>query len=763
MKLNSLSLVVGFCMLIGALSPVSAQTSSFRVASGLSSPLYGTFAPGDTDRMFLVEQGNAGTARIKVLDLNTNSVLASPFLTISGMSTGGERGLLGLAFDPDYANNGHFYIYGSFPGGGNHRSIIRRYSVQGDPATSNTADPASAFQVMSFNQPFSNHNGGWIGFNPTSSDPYLYIATGDGGSANDPQNNSQDITNNRLGKMLRIDVSRDDFPASAASNYGIPATNPFVGVTGDDEIWSYGLRNHWRNSFDRATGDLWIGDVGQNAREEINWQPADSPGGENWGWRVKEGLNCFDNSQAGGNPPCNFNGFSDPVYTYSHNSGQFGGFSVTGGYVYNGSVSQYEGLYFFADFVTNNIWTIDPHAENIQTSVIRRNGELPTNISGFNGISSFAEDADGEMYVFSFNGNIFRVESTARDAVWNGNDGAAGGAGDGVSWSDPNNWTRDGNVDTLMVSKDRVIFGPGPSSTNVDLQGDRSVGGMRVTSDYSFGGGVLRVLSGKVDVAGGATARINSPVGAENNNNALKKYGAGKLYVNDVAAQVAVLEGTLGGSGSIGFINVYEGGTVNPGDGVGQLNTDDFEMRSGSVLEIDVSTAGSDLLSVAGPAVVDGRLKIEGGAYTPAMRGDIDQFLLLAANSITGEFDDATYNGVALDDTLENIHVGGGLFIGLTRSSTEVSIYAYYALPGDANGDGVVDAVDFIAWNDNKFTGGTDWTTGDFDGNGITDAADFIQWNDFKFQSVTLPRPVPEPSAWALLLGCLALACRTRR
>ena len=184
-----------FVFLVGIVAATSsvefcqAQTSGQRVAGGLSNPLYGTFAPGDSDRLFLLEEGGGGTARIKILDLNSSSVLATPFLTISGMSTGGERGLLGMAFDPDYANNGYFYIYGSFPGAGNHQSRIRRYTVN-DPATSNTANPASAFEVLSFSQPFSNHNGGWIGFDPTSSDPYLYIATGDGGSADDPQNNA---------------------------------------------------------------------------------------------------------------------------------------------------------------------------------------------------------------------------------------------------------------------------------------------------------------------------------------------------------------------------------------------------------------------------------------------------------------------------------------------------------------------------------------------------------------------------------------------
>ena len=392
---------------------VSAQTSLQRVTSGLSNGLYLTHIPGDTSRAFMLEQSSG---RIRSLDSNTGSV--ATYMTVPGLATGGERGLLGLAFDPNYETNGHFYTYSSHPSGlsGNHRSEVRRYTVNGDPATSNSADPASAQLVMTFVQPFSNHNGGWIGFDPTADNSNLYIAAGDGGSGGDPGDRVQDITNQPLGKMLRIDVSGDDFPTDPNKNYKIPSSNPFVGQTGDDEIWAYGLRNSWRNSFDRKTGDFWIADVGQNAREEINFQPADSPGGENYGWRVMEGTACFNNNSVG--PPCFDDSFTDPVYDYLHNGGNFGGFSVTGGYVHRGSIAQYEGLYFFGDYVTENIWTVDPYANDIAASVVRRNTELPTSVGSVSGLTSFGEDANGEMYVVSGNGNVYRMQTTSQDAVW---------------------------------------------------------------------------------------------------------------------------------------------------------------------------------------------------------------------------------------------------------------------------------------------------------------------------------------------------------
>ncbi len=365
-----------------------------RVAFGLDRPLYVTAPPGDTDRLFIVEQH---TGRIKILNLSTGGVNATPFLDIDGVSTGNEQGLLGLAFDPNYAANGFFYVNFTETNG---TTNIRRYQVSaGNP---DIADGSTAMTIMTYAQPFSNHNGGWLGFGP---DGFLYISSGDGGSGNDPGNRAQDITDQRLGKILRIDVNGDDFPADTTRNYAIPSSNPFVGRTGDDEIWAYGLRNPWRASFDRLTDDLYIADVGQNQREEINFQPASSKGGENYGWRVMEGTRC---NIAGDPLPCNDASFTPPIHEYSHTAGPDGGFSITGGYVYRGPIPDLQGIYFFADYVSNQIWSFRFDGAN-KTDFANRTAELSADIGTVQSISSFGEDAYGNLYIVSLDGEVFKI------------------------------------------------------------------------------------------------------------------------------------------------------------------------------------------------------------------------------------------------------------------------------------------------------------------------------------------------------------------
>ena len=365
-----------------------------RVVSGLSRPLYVTAPPGDTGRLFIVEQH---TGRIKILNLNTGIVNALPFLDIDGLSTGNEQGLLGLAFDPNYAGNGFFYVNFTETNG---TTNIRRYQVSaGDP---DIADASTTATVMTYAQPFSNHNGGWLGFGP---DGFLYISSGDGGSGNDPGNRAQDITDQRLGKILRINVNGDDFPADATRNYAIPTDNPFVGVAGDDEIWAYGLRNPWRASFDRLTGDLYIADVGQNQREEINFQPASSKGGENYGWRVMEGTRCnIPNDPL----PCGDASFTPPIHEYSHTPGSDGGFSITGGYVYRGPIPDLQGIYFFADYVSNQIWSFRFDGAN-KTDFANRTAQVSVDAGSVQSISSFGEDASGNLYIVSLDGEVFTI------------------------------------------------------------------------------------------------------------------------------------------------------------------------------------------------------------------------------------------------------------------------------------------------------------------------------------------------------------------
>ncbi len=369
----------------------SAQDIASRlVVSGLSRPVYATHAPGDESRLFIIEK----RGRIRILDLDTETLNSDYFLDIDSITTGGtstssEQGLLGLAFNPDYQNNGSFYVCHT-PTAGSGDTYIRRYNRGAD---ADHASTAGSLTIMSYDQPYSNHNGGFIEFGP---DGYLYIFSGDGGSAGDPGNRAQDITNQRLGKILRIDVDN-------GTPYSIPSDNPFVGVSGDDEIYAYGLRNPWRSAFDRETGDLWIADVGQNAREEVNFIPADEISGANFGWKCKEGLSTYSSSCGSSGP------FFDPQIVYNHNSS--GGYSITGGYPYRGcAIPELQGTYFYADYVLSNFWSAVPQ-KNGSVTVTSRNSDIRTSTGGvsINQVTSFGEDARGEMYIVSQSGRIFKI------------------------------------------------------------------------------------------------------------------------------------------------------------------------------------------------------------------------------------------------------------------------------------------------------------------------------------------------------------------
>ncbi len=391
-----------FLLVIGTGIPAVGQQviQATRVATRLSRPVFATAAPGDSSRLFILEQH---TGRIEILDQSTGQLLATPYLDLARLSTGGEQGLLGMAFDPNFSDTGEFYVNYTESSG---RTNIVRYRVSEDP---NVADANSAETILTISQPQSNHNAGWMDFGP---DGLLYVAVGDGGSSNDQGTghtpsigNGQDLTDNLLGKMLRLDVSRDDFPNDENRNYGIPPTNPFVGADGDDEIWAYGLRNSWRNSFDSLTGDLWIADVGQGQREEINFQSADSTGGENYGWRLREGT--IQTPSVGGPEPPDYVG---PIYDYRHSSSSTGGFSVTGGYVYRGPLPALQGHYFFADFVSNQVWSLRFDGEKVVDFQIRTD-QIVTDAGSLEGISSFGEDHEGNLYVVSLSGSIFRFDN----------------------------------------------------------------------------------------------------------------------------------------------------------------------------------------------------------------------------------------------------------------------------------------------------------------------------------------------------------------
>ncbi len=392
--------VAGFSLFLSLTA--AAETSSHgpvileKVTSGLDRPIYVTAPPGESDRLFLVEQ--SGTVRL--FDRIDEELREEPFLDISdevpSLSGGDERGLLGLAFHPDYANTGRFYINFTDL---NANTVIRRYQVSGDP---DIADAGSAEDLLTVSQPFGNHNGGWMGFGP---DGYLYIASGDGGSGNDPQDHGQ-RTETLLGAMLRIDSGGDDFPEDTDRNYAIPADNPFA--DGDDgiqdprpEIWAYGLRNPWRASFDRETGDLWIADVGQSEREEINFQPADSPGGENYGWRIMEGTHF-----TGNDPGASTEDLIDPIHEYDFSDGRK---AIIGGYVYRGKAMPHlRGSYFYADYMADFVESLRYDGETV--SDFTDWTDAFTDSSG-NLIrpTSFGEDPDGELYLTTLTGDVYRI------------------------------------------------------------------------------------------------------------------------------------------------------------------------------------------------------------------------------------------------------------------------------------------------------------------------------------------------------------------
>lgn len=369
-----------------ALGVSGAQAlSGAVVATDLSQPLYLTAPTGD-NRLFVLEKG--GTVRI----IANGQTLATPFLDLSTkVDTAGERGLLGLAFDPGYASNGRFYV--NYIDKTTLNTVVERYTVA-NPA-SNVANPGSAQNVISIPQePFANHKAGWLGFRPGDS-KNLYIATGDGGDANDPHDNAQN-RNNLLGKVLRIDVS------GAGTGYTVATDNPFVNQADTrPEIWALGVRNPWRNSFDRQTGDFWIADVGQDVREEINLEKEGDPGGHNYGWRLREG--SIATPAVGGEAP----GLTDPLFDYAHLGAPDGlGNSITGGYVYRGpSIGDADGRYFFADFVSNRLFSFYLGADGKPVD-LRDDTSAWLAGTGLSGLDSFGEDGVGRLYAIGINGVV---------------------------------------------------------------------------------------------------------------------------------------------------------------------------------------------------------------------------------------------------------------------------------------------------------------------------------------------------------------------
>jgi glucose/arabinose dehydrogenase len=381
LALSLTALLLSFLAAEAAVAQLPPAVTLRQVATGLSSPVQVTHAGDGSGRIFIVQKG--GSIRI----LKNGSLLPTAFLSIPSLiSTSGERGLLGLAFHPQYQTNRRFFVFYARASDG----ALRVSSFTASLANPDVADTGSEQPVITVPHPGQdNHNGGHIAFGP---DGYLYIATGDGGGGGDTSNNAQNL-NVLLGKLLRLDVS-------PASGYTIPPTNPFASGGGAAEIWAYGLRNPWKFSFDRYTGDLYIGDVGQETIEEINFQPAGVAGGRNYGWRVFEGNNCY-NPQTN----CSLPNHTPPILTYNHGSGN----AVTGGYVYRGVKSRaLRGFYIYSDSGSSRVWAATRFNNSWVNAVLI---EPPSVLSG---VTSFGEDESGEIYVASFgNGRLYAIDGPA--------------------------------------------------------------------------------------------------------------------------------------------------------------------------------------------------------------------------------------------------------------------------------------------------------------------------------------------------------------
>lgn len=373
-----------------AFDPTKVDLRLTLVKSGLSKPVLVTHAGDGSGRLFVVEQ----TGKIRIITRG-GTLLAAPFIDFTSLvSKGSEQGLLGLAFHPRFETNGFFFVNYTDTSGD---TIINRYKAS---PGANTASRGTGLRIMRIDQPYSNHNGGHMAFGP---DGYLYIGMGDGGSAGDPGNRAQSV-NSLLGKMLRIDVNR----WSGGKRYSSPSTNPYVGRTGLDEIWSRGLRNPWRWSFD-GSRRLWIGDVGQNRYEEINRSnPSGStPAGRaaNYGWRQLEGRACYNPSSG-----CSTSGKHMPLVVYSHAVSGPDNCAVTGGYVYRGTASPVlVGGYLYGDFCSGRIWVVSASAYTPATGrLVHGPGDTPALL-----ISSFGEDEAGELYVCDLSGRIYRISATS--------------------------------------------------------------------------------------------------------------------------------------------------------------------------------------------------------------------------------------------------------------------------------------------------------------------------------------------------------------
>ncbi len=399
-------------------SPSAAvNLSATRVASGLVRPTFVTAPPGDTSRLFILEQWSGN---VLILDLATQTLRPQPFITQPNISLGTEQGLLGMAFHPDYPATPYVYLSYTRSNGANR---ITRYTVSSNP---DSLDFSTALHVLTVPQPAADQNGGWIGFGPEG---FLYIAIGDGGGLGDDDpghdplvGNGQSLTT-RLAKILRIDVD-------GGSPYVVPPSNPFFAMgSPSNEIWAYGLRNPWRVAFDRMTGDMYVADVGASAREEVDFRAAAAPGGANFGWREFQGSQIFNCPG-----PCDSTGHVRPIHEYLHSAPEQP-CAIIGGYVYRGSaIPSLAGHYFFGDLCSNQIWTLRV-VGGVATDLQDRTADIaPGGLLDIIGITSFGEDAAGEIYVCdNADGEVWKIIQDPTSV----SPGDGSGVALGAAWPNP--------------------------------------------------------------------------------------------------------------------------------------------------------------------------------------------------------------------------------------------------------------------------------------------------------------------------------------
>ena len=687
---QSLALLTS-CWLWFIASTAAAQPAMLvsRVATGLDRPVFATTIPGDDARMFILEQH---TGRIQIMDLASGEIANDPLLQVPGVGTGNEQGLLGLAFDPAFNENGYFYVNTA----NSSRTTVERYQFTNNP---NAVDLATATPVISYSQPQRNHNGGWMGFDPTSTDPYLYISSGDGGAGDDQGDghtpgigNAQDLTNNLLGKILRIDVSTDAFPNDNTRNYSIPVSNPFVNDAADSEIWAYGLRNAWRSSFDRATGDLYIADVGQREIEEINFQPASSQGGENYGWRLREG--SIQTPNVGGPEPLDH---APPIHEYRHINGPDGGFSVTGGYVYRGPIESLRGQYFFSDFVSNQIWSLR-HDGNQTTELTNWTESVVTDAGAMASISSFAEDNQGNLYVLSLNGDIFRIDDLTEltTIVPTGSEWAYldDGSNQGTAWSrigfDDSTWERGPAELGYGDGDEATVVDFGTSSVNkhettyfrheFDVQDPALIDSLSLSLLYDDGAAVY--LNGTEIVR----ANLRSDAAFDDFSDDSRRgedqfdsFGVDPALLNPGTNLLAVeVHQVSGRSSDLSFDlqlrAVLSNGRLGDFDGDGTLNVNDINALTAAVA---VGGAIGQSFDLNGDGAVN--------------RGDINVWVKelretwIGDSNLDGEFNSVDFVTV------------------FTTGKFETKLNANWS-EGDWNGDGVFDTSDFVsAFEDGGF------------------------------------------------------------